>query len=76
MITRMLFSALVDADYLDTERFMNPEIYLLRKKGEHVSILLSKLEAYLVKLKKQCDKSSINEIRNIVQNCCRQLRES
>lgn len=72
MITRMLFSALVDADYLDTERFMNPEIYLLRKKGEHVSILLSKLEAYLVKLKKQCDKSSINEIRNIVQNCCRQ----
>ena len=43
---RMLYSCLVDADYLDTERFMSGGT-VERGTGEEIAILLDKLEEYI-----------------------------
>lgn len=45
-IIRMLYSCLVDADYLDTERFMSSGS-VERGTGEALSALLDKLEQYI-----------------------------
>jgi CRISPR-associated endonuclease/helicase Cas3 len=45
--TRMLFSALVDADFLATERFMNPGRAASRKGGIPLAPLRERLHAYL-----------------------------
>ena len=46
--TRMLYSCLVDADYLDTERFMQP--YKLYRGGyDGMELLLGKLEKHIEK---------------------------
>lgn len=44
--TRMLFSCLVDADFLDTEAFMRPDAPE-RGGGERMDALLAKLDAYV-----------------------------
>ncbi|WP_415718962.1 CRISPR-associated helicase Cas3' [Maridesulfovibrio sp.] len=41
--TRMLFSALVDADFLDTERYMDPEKFSKRESGPDLSVLYEAL---------------------------------
>jgi len=46
MFTRMLYSCLVDADYLDTEAFMRGET-VRRSGGENLPVLLERLNAYL-----------------------------
>ena len=46
MWTRMLYSCLVDADYLDTERFM-AEMPLQRDGYDSLSVLLERLNAYI-----------------------------
>lgn len=46
VFVRMLYSCLVDADFLDTERFMN-DGNIVRDSGENVEILLKKLENYI-----------------------------
>ena len=49
-LSRMLFSCLVDADRLDTERFMDRESWEKRGCLFSIADLLPKLEAYLQKL--------------------------
>ena len=73
-LVRMLFSCLVDADSLDTERFLNPEQAELR--GSHVTMekLLHQLEAYLQKLRSRSEGTDVNRVRNYVQEQC--VRES
>ena len=71
-LERVLYSCLVDADYLDTEAFMTPEQSALRGKGEKLSKLLNQLENYLHSLKENASPSKVNEIRNQVQEWCRQ----
>lgn len=72
MLGRMLFSALVDADYLDTERFMKPDEYASRGGAESVEALLGRLESHLAKLKASASDSHVNRIRNSVQQYCRE----
>lgn len=69
-LVRMLYSCLVDADYLDTEAFMQPEQSELRGKHESLKVLESKLDAYLSKLKKNAPDTEVNKIRNHVQSWC------
>lgn len=73
-LERMLYSCLVDADYLDTETFMQPEQSRLRGNHDSLSSLEKKLEAYLYSLKKEAPDTEVNRIRNEVQQCC--IKES
>ena len=65
---RMLFSSLVDADFLDTEKFMNPEQHI--ERGNYLS---------LIKLKERFDEymdgkkadSPLNKKRNQILDQCR-----
>jgi CRISPR-associated endonuclease/helicase Cas3 len=69
-VQRMLYSCLVDADFLDTEAFMMPEQSKLR--GNHATIkqLEEKLNAFLRVLKENAVDSDVNRIRNEVQQYC------
>lgn len=69
-LERMLYSCLVDADFLDTEAFMQPEQNKLRGKYDSLMVLEGKLEAYLSVLKKNAPDTEVNRIRNEVQNWC------
>ena len=71
---RMLYSCLVDADYLDTEEFMQPEQSQLREKYESLEVMEKKLDAFLDSLKSNAPDTEVNKIRNEVQGCC--LKES
>lgn len=69
-LARMLFSCLVDADYLDTEAFMNKESSELRSNNSSLPVLLPKLEKYLLSLKDRAVVSSVNQVRSQVQEEC------
>ncbi|MDR3136342.1 MAG: CRISPR-associated helicase Cas3' [Coriobacteriales bacterium] len=68
-LTRMLYSTLVDADWIDTETFMsNGEV----KRGgfDAVEGLLNKLNTFLVDFQKKTEKTDLNVKRNeLLSNC-------
>lgn len=66
---RMLYSCLVDADFLDTENFMKNG-NTGRSQGEPIETLLSKLEDYISGWLKNTDTDTINGRRTeILRNC-------
>lgn len=67
-IERILYSCLVDADYLDTERFMQPQQFSLRCGKTSLKELLTKLNIYLSGF--GAPKTEVNQIRNDVQRVC------
>lgn len=67
-IERMLFSCLVDADFLDTELFMQPKQAALRGNKAKMEDLLQKLEAYLSQFSEPT--TEVNKIRNEIQQYC------
>lgn len=69
-LIRILFSCLVDADYLDTERFMIPKQAELRNRESSIEKLLAALEAFIAKLKSKALNTEVNAIRNEVQQWC------
>lgn len=71
-LVRMLFSCLVDADYLDTEAFMMPEESRLRGTKSTMKELCLKLERHLHKLNKNAADTEVNRVRRFVQQCCRE----
>lgn len=66
----MMFSCLVDADFLDTEAFMDKESSILRGNKATLYDLLPLLENKLKDLKAKADNSNVNAIRNQVQQQC------
>ncbi len=68
-LTRMLFSSLVDADYLDTERFMDPSTFNERGDFDDLATLKSRLEKYIEKFK-EAPSSPLNELRRKIQEHC------
>ena len=65
---RMLFSALVDADYLDTETYFARLQGALKPRGQHPTLaeLQGRLNAYLDKLAAGTEASSVNDLRQEV----------
>lgn len=69
-LSRMLFSCLVDADRLDTERFMDSASWKQRGCASAVSELLPKLETYIKRLQSSVADTEVNRIRKQVQELC------
>ncbi len=66
---RMIYSCLVDADFLDTEAFMK-EGKQGRNSGENIEILFKKLENYISVWLKNQDINTVNGRRTeILKNC-------
>lgn len=66
--TRMLFSALVDADFLDTEAFMNP---VQRGGYDGIPVLFERLKHYIDPwLRHQETGNPINQKRTEILRCC------
>jgi CRISPR-associated helicase Cas3/CRISPR-associated endonuclease Cas3-HD len=71
LLIRMIFSCLVDADYIDTERFMAPEKALFRKPAAAASVLIEKFEPELNRLFSYDTKIKIvNAVRREVLDAC------
>ena len=69
-LSRMLFSCLVDADRLDTERFMDLRSWQKRGCSSNLSDLFPKLETYLQKLQSNAADTEVNYIRKKIQEQC------
>jgi CRISPR-associated endonuclease/helicase Cas3/CRISPR-associated endonuclease Cas3-HD len=67
---RMLYSCLVDADFLDTERFMQIENYNLRGVHEDFFNLIDKFNVYMEDKSKSAKSSKINSYRQQILNDC------
>lgn len=68
--TRMLFSCLVDADFLDTEGFCTPERSTLRGQYDSFDLLYQKFEDHMKSLHLQAKSSSINTYRREIYEQC------
>lgn len=67
----MLFSSLVDADYLDTEAYMDPE--RAKARNENAITLengFAVMENHLQNLRQKADEKPINKIRNTILQMC------
>jgi len=67
---RMIYSCLVDADFLDTEAFINPEKSDWRKGYPFLEELYSKLQSHLDHLTSRVARTPINLRRNKILRQC------
>ena len=69
-LSRMLFSCLVDADYLDTESFMDEKSSRMRKSNVKLKSLLPLLEQHVEALQQNAEATEVNTIRKQVHERC------
>ncbi|MCE5360116.1 CRISPR-associated helicase Cas3' [Candidatus Igneacidithiobacillus taiwanensis] len=69
---RMLFSALVDADFLDTERYMDPDKYALRNQWPALSELATQFDTHMARLVASAAPTAVNEVRAEILRQCRE----
>lgn len=69
---RMLFSCLVDADFLDTEDFKDPKRASWRGGRPTLNELNDRLQAHLVGLRARAAESPLNARRNTILDACEQ----
>lgn len=67
---RMLFSSLVDADFLDTESYMDPEKTVQRKNNITFSRLLDNFNGYMAKKEETVKDTQVNRIRKKIKEKC------
>ena len=60
---RMLFSALVDADFLDTERYMDPDKFAQRNQWPTLGELAPRFDAHMTELARTADPTPVNTLR-------------
>ncbi len=70
---RMLYSCLVDADFLDTEKYM--EINKAQKRGGYCSIekLLDRFNLFVKQKEEESERTKVNEIRRKIRARCAQM---
>ena len=68
---RMLFSCLVDADFLDTESFMNPEQGKARGDFSQLEALKPVFDSHMQKMMKAAPDTPVNAARRNVFTACR-----
>ena len=69
---RMLYSCLVDADFLDTERFMNPEQAALRAGQTELVLLKERFDRYMSAKEASASDTPVNRERKSILMECRQ----
>lgn len=67
---RMLYSALVDADFLDTEEYMNKRNTALRRGYPSISCLNKRLNHHISELERSAPDTEINRLRKEVNEKC------
>ncbi len=67
---RMLFSCLVDADFLDTERAMNPEKFETRPRFPSLGTLAASFFQSLEKMEHKAGTEDINAVRHQIRRDC------
>lgn len=72
---RMLFSCLVDADYLDTERFMEPARSAERGAYPDIEQLAKRFFKTLQVLERDAQKTPVNAIRAEIRRACEQAAD-
>lgn len=72
---RMLFSCLIDADRLDTEKFCAPEKIAARGQYPTLGNLAPSLFQWLEKLEQSAARSEVNEIRSEIRRACEAAAE-
>ena len=72
---RMLYSCLVDADYLDTERFIDPWKFAERRTFATLDKLAEKFFSSLDAMQAEAEKTEVNAIRAEVRNACEAAAE-
>ena len=72
---RLLFSCLVDADFLDTEQFMSPEKAGWRGQYSALTELEPRFDAHMAALAARADDTPVNRMRAAVLERCRNAAE-
>ncbi|MBK1718605.1 CRISPR-associated helicase Cas3' [Thiocystis violacea] len=70
---RMLFSCLVDADFLDTEAFMDPGKAQRRGIPTNLSCLLVRFDRAMAELTADADPTPVNRLRAEILHACRTM---
>lgn len=70
-LVRVLYSCLVDADFLDTEEFMDKSRFESRKNQKSLKELLPILDNYLDNLSRSAEETELNKLRSSIQSRCR-----
>lgn len=68
---RMLYSCLVDADFLDTEKFMNPEQAGLRPSQSDIRLLKERFDQYMAAKESEASDTPVNRTRKEILRECR-----
>ena len=69
---RMLFSALVDADFLDTERYMDPDKFARRNQWPALSELAHLFDAHMAGVAADAAPTPVNALRADILRQCRE----
>ena len=67
---RLIFSCLVDADYIDTERFMDNKITLARGKRASITELKDKFDKFMAHKNTTVQQTPVNKIRKEIYEQC------
>lgn len=73
---RMLFSCLVDADFLDTEKFFDAEKFRRREVRNDIAGLLRKFTTWMKKKTSNVDDTPVNRARAAILDRCIQMSSS
>jgi CRISPR-associated endonuclease/helicase Cas3 len=72
---RVLFSCLVDADFLDTERYMSPEKNGNREAYSTLDELYHPFFDKMARLQSEAESTELNEIRKAIFQSCRKMAD-